>query len=569
MITEPDKFTMTNMTKASIWSPGYFALLFCTGISVILVLFYFYIIKPYVLLPADILMWGETDFVGNIIKIRNGSPIYTPPGDSNSLVYTPGAPLLTYLISWFFGKTTSIAFLRAIQLGYVTCAAIVATSCLKMLHKISFPDHLIPFPKTWTIFSFLVFFLAATSPRINAFSHCLHLDALAILISMFCFWATLRYLKSPGWGNLFLMAVCPALGYLVKQFLISWSALIFIFLLLLHPRDIKRLIIFTLTAAALIAVAMGSCYLLWGDNFIFWTFEVMGGSRAKITVMPSVNHISLVRSLDHVVRAWMELLIGFIGGYWVLRKNNIKKLGPLWIAWILLITSEAFSSGAGWAVLYHFGPGVLIGVIWLFVAVIRFWPFAKESPQGIFPIYSYWIRPIVAVIVIITLFVVLHVVPTADENEGRYYKRRPPADTYRYIADIEKEFEGMPVEKVLLDIGNWTYLKQSYLAKDRAVSLADQPLGGIYENLDVFVDRIRQKTYGKILVRDFYSPYFLYDYIHWEKPSGVKKALLEYYREVRTIPGIEGDTSHRLGIMHSGSISVFVPKKETGEDIEI
>jgi hypothetical protein len=566
---EQDKFTMSDMTKASVWSLSYFSLFLCTVISAILVLFYLYIIKPYVLLPADILMWGETDFVGNIIKIRNGLPIYTAPENSNSGIYTPGAPLLTYLISWILGKTTSIAVLRMIQLGYVTCAAIVATSCLKMLHKISFPDHSIPFPKTWTTLSFLVFFLTATSPRVNAFSHCLHLDALAILISMFCFWTMLRYLKSPVWGNLILMAVCPALGYLVKQFLISWSAVMFIFLLLLHPRDIKRLAIFALMAAVCITAAMGSCYLLWADDFIFWTFKVMGGSRAKMTIMPTVNHVSLVRILDHVVRAWMELLIGFVGGCLVLRKNNIQRLGPLWVAWILLIASEAYSGGAGWSVLYHFGPGVLIGVIWLFVALVRFWPYSKESPEWSFLVYSGWIRPVVAVIWIITLLVALHVVPTADRNEGRYYKRRPPADTYRYISDIEKEFEGLPIQKVLLDIGNWVYLKQSYLAKDRAVSLADQPLVGIYDNLNVFVDRIRTKAYEKILVRDFYSPYFLYDYVHWERPSGVKKALVEYYKEVRTIPGIEGDTSHRPGIMHSGPISVFVPQKDGGEDMEI
>jgi hypothetical protein len=199
-------------------------------------------------------------------------------------------------------------------------------------------------------------------------------------------------------------------------------------------------------------------------------------------------------------------------------------------------------------------------VIWLFVALIRFWPYTKESSEWSFPVCSYWTRPAIAVIWILTLFVALHVVPTADRDEGRYYGRRPPADAYRYILDIEKEFEGLPMEKVLLDVGNWIYLRKSYLAKDRAVSLADQPLGGIYKNLDVFVDRIRQKTYEKVLLRDFHSPYFLYDYVHWERPSGVRKAILECYKEVRTLPGIEGDTSHRPGIMHSGSVSVFVPK---------
>jgi len=554
-----DKLTMSNITKPSIWSLSYFSLLLCIAISILLVLFYFYIIKPYVLLPADILMWGETDFTGNIIKIRNSAPLYTPPEDSNSGIYTPGAPLLTYLIAWILGKTTSIAVLRMIQLGYVTCAAIIATSCLRMLYKISFPDHIVPFAKTWAIFSFFVFFLTATSPRINAFCHCLHQDALAIFISMFCFWTMLRYMTSHTWRNLAFMVICPALGYLVKQFLMSWLLLMFIFLLLLHPRELKRLVVFVLIAAMFIAIAMGSCYLLWGDDYIFWTFDVMEG-RAKVAIMPEVDRVSLVRCVDHIVQAWMELLIGFVGGCLVLRKSNVRRLVPLWVTWILLIVSEVYSGGAGWGVLYHFGPGVLIGVIWLFVALIRFWPYDKESSELTFIVCRYLPQPIMAVICIMTLFVALHVVPTADRDEGRYYKRRPSEDAYRYISDIEAEFEGLPMQKVLLDVGNWIYLKQSYLAKDRAISLADQPLSDIYDNIDVFVDRIKQKTYEKILVRDFHSPYFFYDFVHWRRSSGVKKALLEHYTEVRIIPRIEGDASYRPGIMHSGPVSVFVPK---------
>src|SRR5262245_22660548 len=79
------------ISAPSICSLGYFSLAFCLAISVVLVLYYLKSIKPYVFLPADILMWAETNFVGDIIKLRIGVPIYTPPGDSNSLIYTPGA----------------------------------------------------------------------------------------------------------------------------------------------------------------------------------------------------------------------------------------------------------------------------------------------------------------------------------------------------------------------------------------------------------------------------------------------------------------------------------------------
>jgi hypothetical protein len=71
-----NKFTTSNIAKTSVWSLSYFSLLFCTIISAVLVLFYLYIIKPYVFIPADILSWAETNFVGDIIKLFIDAPVY-------------------------------------------------------------------------------------------------------------------------------------------------------------------------------------------------------------------------------------------------------------------------------------------------------------------------------------------------------------------------------------------------------------------------------------------------------------------------------------------------------------
>jgi hypothetical protein len=87
-------------------------LLLCLGLAVVLVSYYIKFIQPFVFLPADILMWAETNFVGDIIKLRVGAPIYTAPSDSNAFIYTPAAPILTYLISWLLGEPTSIVAWR-------------------------------------------------------------------------------------------------------------------------------------------------------------------------------------------------------------------------------------------------------------------------------------------------------------------------------------------------------------------------------------------------------------------------------------------------------------------------
>jgi len=333
--------------------------------------------------------------------------------------------------------------------------------------------------------------------------------------------------------------------------------------LLMHqPRAVKRLILFSVAATVFISIAIGGCYLLWGNNFIFWTFEVMGGQRKAISFSPAFNNISLARSLDHLVRAWLELSIGVIGGWLILRERNIRKLGSLWASWVALIASEAFSSGAGWEVLYHFGPGVLIGTIWLCTALARLWPSTVTSSHEEFPRLIALARPLAAGAAVLSLFATLRVLPTSDHYEARYWQRRPSPDVYRYISDIERQFDGFPIDKVLLDVGNWIYLRQSFLAKDRAVSLGDQPLGGRYDNFEVFLGRIRTRVYDKILVHDLHSPLFLYDWDGWPRSSGVRKALMENYKEVSTIPAPNGDNLLPPMIMHTGPVSVLVPKPD-------
>jgi len=552
-------------------SSGYFSLWLAIAIAVVLTGYYAYIIKPYVSIPADILMWSETSFVGDIIKLRIGEPIYTNPEYSNSLVYTPGPQILTYAIAWLIGKPTSIVAWRVIQFGFIIAAVLVAVSSCYLLSRIIHPEARTPYLRTWLILTFFILFLAATAPRVNKFVHCLHADALALLVSMVSFWTMLYYLRSPSAKRIMLMALCPALGFLTKQFLISWGAVMFIFLCLQSPVRFRRIALFATAACVFLGAAVGLCYLVWGDNFIFWAFKVMGGERKRIVFSAAGFNISLLRSFEHLVRAWMELSLGLLGGWLMVRadKKNVRVFGPLWVSWIVLVGFEATSSGSGWGVLYHFGPAVVIAAIWLCAGLWRYWPYAGEQEeQGLLFFLFYKAKPFLAVAVLVSVFAALRVLPTMDPNEARYLHRKPSPDVYRYISDIEREFENLPVEKVLLDIGNWIYLRHGYLARDRAVSIADQPLAGIYDNLDIIVDRIRNRVYDKILVRDYHTEFFLYDYGIWPRPSGVKETLRKYYHEIRIIPQVAGTPLIPPLIMNSGPVSVFVPRTGDMDETE-
>lgn len=556
-----NQISRRNKTPMFTWS--YAALLFCLLLAAVLVAFYFNVIVPYVVLPADILMWGETDFVGYFIKLRTNTPLYMPPEHSNSSIYTPGAPLLTYGILWALGQTQSIPAMRIVQLVYVGGAALLGTICIGMVRKLAFPGTDTPHRRTWFLFAATVMFLAATSPHVNRNVHCLHNDALALLVSMICFWTLLAYFRDPSWSRLLLMAVAPVLGYFVKQFLLGWAGVMLIALVLKHGRHLVRPIALAAITAAVYGGTVLLCYALWGEDFIFWTFRITGGSRSAITFAGTYN-IALVRSVDHTLGAWMEIMIGVVGGWLLIRVSNGRHVVPLWISWMALIVIEALGSGLGWGVLYHFGPGVMIGVIWLFAALPRYWIHraeGRDEPVTKPPVLAAAARSLAAIIGVITVLVALQVFPTRAIHSPRWWPgRRPSADVYRYISDIEEEFKGVAPERVLLDVGNWVYLPHGVVAKDRAVSLADQPLAGIYENFDVMLERIRAHAYDKILVRDMDSPSFVYDWDLFPRPSGVRRALLDHYQIQKVIPAPKDDPPT---IMHGGPITVLVPAYRT------
>ena len=164
---------------------------------------------------------------------------------------------------------------------------------------------------------------------------------------------------------------------------------------------------------------------------------------------------------------------------------------------------------------------------------------------------------------VVTVFQALRVVPTKVYDRGgqrSWAARRPSEDIYRYIADIESEFEGHDPKKVLMDVGNWTYVPHNVLQIDRASPLAEQPCRHMYENFDPLLERIRGHEYEKILVQHYNTRWFLYDWDGWPRPTGVRQALLDHYEEVRVIPGASGvDVSPK--IEHSGPVSVLVPRK--------
>jgi hypothetical protein len=209
------------------------------------------------------------------------------------------------------------------------------------------------------------------------------------------------------------------------------------------------------------------------------------------------------------------------------------------------MASEAYTSGLGWT-LSHFGPGSLLAGVWFVAALARIWPVAVGDGG-----WLGWIHVAIA----------SHIVVLAYSGLGLVRVPVPslPTDSYRYVAEIEREFEGVPADEVLLDLGTWVYLKDGVVMKDRAPSFGDRGYVGTGDYSEV-ISRLEQRRYGKILVRNLHSHDFWYDHYMWARSSGFRGSLLANYREVRTIRAVSGWTGGRSAPYWLSEIAVLVPR---------
>ncbi len=518
------------------------AVLISAGIAMVLATAFQ--LAAYINLPVDLLSFAESPFVNDILKLRLGEAVYTPPQDNNSYPYTPGTQILTYLISSALGHRDSIPFFRAVQFSYVVFASIVATNVCALLARKCLSDVEYRNRPLWIPVWFLFLFLIATDSRFNLYTPSLHNDGLAMLVSLSAYWLIVKHSIAPRLWLLGAMSVLPALGFLVKQNQLMWAGIFFIYLILASSVSWRQLWGFVVVNVILIAITVGGCYLLWGDPFLYWIFRALGDKQ-----------VSLVRSILNVTQAGGYLIMGLFGGWVLVLRPGSRTLATLWICWLLVFGIESYSSGIGWQA-NHLGPGIMIAACWFFIAIVKVWPTAGSGESW----WLYRAKELVAVSVFISLFGALGFV--------RAPLNPVPADFFRYVNNIEAEFKGIAAEKVLLDYGSWIYLRNNVVMKDRSATVAvqvgkNQPSIN-HAMLAETIRRIENKTYDKILARQLDTEHNAYDFQN--RGSGVKAAILANYHEVSRIPAVQGITQwwprHLVA-----EIVVLVPNGRRGENV--
>jgi len=495
------------------WTAG---LTFLAASSVLLLAAYFYWVSWYVNFPADILTWSEGDFINDIIKFSVGYPLYSPQANNDAFNYPPGPQLLTYLLAWLAGKAGSISFYRAIQVGYTAAAAFLALlSCRRLLRQARCdlrPAWL------WNAFFYAALLLMGANSITNRFSHNLHGDALAQLTALAAFYLLLVYIDTRDRRVLAAMALIAPIGFLVKQSLVIWAAWYAGFLLL-WDRNWKRTLAFSAATGALTAAVIGACYAIWGQPFFYWTFTVLGS-----------HGVSPLRSFQHVLDSWTYFAGGLLGGAAVLRFAQSKSLVGAWLVWLGLISVEAYTSGIAW-MLNHIGPGCLIAGVWFLAGLAVVWSRVAAAWKARTSHAPDWIAAAAAAFSVALLFAGMGMVRIPAQPLSN--------DAYRYVRDIEAQFRGLPSRAVLLDAGgSWIYERDGVVMGDRAPCIGERGHSGTGDFSGILA-RIAAHRYSKILVRDLHEADFWYEHSTWPKPSGIRQALLDHYRETGRIPAAE------------------------------
>jgi hypothetical protein len=516
--------------------PSTIVVIVLTATVIMLVSIYFFYISYEIKFPADILIWSESDFVNDILKLRIGYPLYTTQLSNESFVYPPLTQMITYFLAGIIGKPSSIPVYRSIQLVFVATASILSAVCVQILVRGSGLEK----PRrSWKIRWYLivpVMFLFATNSITNPYIHNLHNDSLAQLVSVMAFLLLLAYTFRPTKGLLIGMAILPTLGFFVKQNLIIWAFFYCAYLIFFdRSKSLKKILVFSVVTFGLFGLAYLVAYQLYGENFYYWVITVLGK-----------HGISPLRSFQHLLDVWLFLAIGVIAGLVLLRGKNFKILIGPWLIWLAFISIEIYTSGVAWMI-NHIGPGSLLAGI-LFIAAVQV-GFSRLNPGVVnLPRIENWFRSLAVLTILLLLMSGLGFIRVPVQSVSN--------DAYRYIEQIEFEFSDQPTETILLDAGTWVYLDDGVVMKDRAPSIGERGYSQTGD-FSALLQRIEQRQYSKIILRNFHNPDFWYDHFLWEYSSGIRAALTENYREVRRIPAVADQGNYLFA-----EISVLEPIDE-------
>jgi hypothetical protein len=363
--------------------------------------------------------------------------------------------------------------------------------------------------------------LMAFNERFNLYMHTLHNDPAALLVGATAFWVMTRHALTGRAWLLAAMVILPSVGFLIKQSHLMWMVVFPLYLLI--SARIRNALVVGASALALYGLTLAAAWMTWGPDFFFWVFSALGAKE-----------MSPFRIVFHTLEAGIPIAFLVFGGWSTALQGGRTPALAVWICSVVILLLGIWTSGAVW-VLNHLGPGAMMATCWFFMGVLAVWPTSARAD-----LQPAWRPSLQAGLLALTLVAFF----AGFDHQLADPQRRIPADLYRYIAETEAEFVGMDPARVMLDNGNWIYLRTGTLMRDRATPLAvhigpNQSAMNI-RMLDETKARIRSGIYDKILAHEIDTPRTAYDF--GDRGSGIPQLIYQYYTETHRIAAVQGIT---------------------------
>jgi hypothetical protein len=219
--------------------------------------------------PWDGLMWSESPFMTDMLKLTNGQPVFTSPADGNSMIYSPGLTYLTYALLAPFDVHVDIRFCRAVTvLVGIAAAGVCAWLTERALRSLGAPTR----NRWFAAFAALAFMLLVFR---NHTSDTCHPDNLYALHASLTLALTYAAVTRPSYRLALAAMAFAGLGVLVKQTAVTSVGGAGLILVILERRTwgFKRTGVLALVGAVSMAASL---YAVFHDpNARFFALEMV------------------------------------------------------------------------------------------------------------------------------------------------------------------------------------------------------------------------------------------------------------------------------------------------------
>jgi hypothetical protein len=456
-----------------------------------------------VLFPWDLLMWSESPFMTNMIKLAHGQGPYSDPAEANSFVYSPGLEYLAYALLRPLNLHLDVRACRVVTVMSGALAAVAVASVgarlLTMLgahrrRRLMFAG-----------------FAGATATLVigkNFTADVCHPDNLVMAHASLSLLLAMRALASGRLAPALCAVGFASIGVLAKQPAAGAGVGVCVGLLLAEPAFRRPRAMVALVAVALAVSGASVALLLVPAHSRFWALTVPASHPIEVWKIQVLIREDII-AVPHRLLLFVLTPYAFV---WLRLRPEplVARLPLLWlslgVAGVLPILSAYFKQLGTWnnlGILDLWAAALVVPVLWHHAMTLL-----DQGPAS------------GAALPVALLGLLLLTLPPT---------RIPPSRAhwdYGHQLDRKVKEAKARGENVLLAHGTMPLLRAGLLEvpRDRANSAWEMVIGGLSDGLAIRA-RLAQAHYDRIIgngTLDWYGP--------------MRAIINKHYRVVETIP---------------------------------